>query len=1441
MPRGVPRGVPRGRGRRGRRGRGSCGSRPVPSASDGVQFGTSKSSTSLAPPDKEEAAAQREESRPGSSARKQGTSKRPSGLSKSPLAAAFAMTPKRKVATDLEGQGGPSNGVGTPESITRYVGLAQKNGHGTTGKDREADGPSCSTFTPQTGSLDSALKKGQGKRRNGASSRGRKSSRRRLEAPSDTTPIRNAFANKKVQNQPVSSNGKNSDVLPEGAYALVPYRASSKRPRKDSVSGTGSTAEESSVIWCKACRKRLSPSEVINFLGDSDGAVEEFVALIDPRLTSSLCNQDELTEQPQFKITEFTVYDEFQHVCPFDGGLIESDVPLYMSGYVKSICADDPGIEDGVPVAKVGPIVSWWTSGYDGGQNVVLGLTTAFAEYILMRPSLQYRPYIDNMQEKIYLVKVVMEFLIENDEFSYEDMLSKVEQVTGLPADVGPFTEDTVHKHAQFLIDHIQAYDAAGSSQDYPLLGSTFVQALTQVTGAIIRESTWGRKEKVSVRKKGIKKSASSVVPFLSPVVEQTINDLFTGKVATVDGGSKRQNRCGGCEACLAPDCKECVFCRNMKKYGGSGTMKQCCIRRRCGYRDIKGSEEHNDADEDAIDAEVASLRQRPFMKRRFLTSSPVEHQWLRSSPQVNEGKSFYFSVRIVHKGGDGGADFTINVGDDVQVWSILPDAVVYVGRVVALYETDAQKAFAHIVWFRRCSETVLGCHFKGAFERQVFITNECDDVPLVSMESVCKVQFPGMSIETDHCDCYICVGKCDVDHCVFANCAPDMVQALKSKDMSCPCCSFPYPVQKRGKGDASYSVGEYILVKPKAVPLLRCSREEHPEFQLRDPGDDVVRPERYRKDLAPPTVHDARFPEPYRVCLVTEVLTRSDETGDHQVSLKVQKFYRAEDIRTADGVALSGDVHLLYHTNETCEISVEDAVAKCDVMYTPTAASEGCFDATKPTFYFSKSYRCDTGEVTDVPQAAQSLERQSIEARASYSTQPLRAVDVYCGTGSLMLGLRNSGLAEPVLAVSDDAVHADTYRNNFPKCNVPRSDPKTILKRLTSSGSEPFARISLTDGVDLVCGCPSFKSLKCFRPLSANDAAKYKESPVATFLSYCAILHPKFVILAADRAVIRYSEGAVLVFIVKSLFDMGYQVSCGILQDGCYGVPQRFRRLFFFASATGTLLPSFPEPTYAFEVSDERLAFAIDGRRYSTPLSRASSSAPYRRMTLRDAIADLPPLSSLPFLLPHGSVIMTEFQRRFARPTLVNHVSKEMTPLAQARVASIPTTPGSDWRDLPNETVRLSDGTLGHRLVYTHMDHSMRMLRGVCACVNGDTRKCDPMFRQENTLIPWSLVHTADQQNHWVGLYGRLQWDGYLHTVVANPEPMSKRGPVIHPQEDRVLSVRECARVQGYPDDFLFEGTLLNQYEQVAAGVPPLVAEAVGKEFVKVIVPAFV
>lgn len=69
--------------------------------------------------------------------------------------------------------------------------------------------------------------------------------------------------------------------------------------------------------------------------------------------------------------------------------------------------------------------------------------------------------------------------------------------------------------------------------------------------------------------------------------------------------------------------------------------------------------------------------------------------------------------------------------------------------------------------------------------------------------------------------------------------------------------------------------------------------------------------------------------------------------------------------------------------------------------------------------------------------------------------------------------------------------------------------------------------------------------------------------------------------------------------------------------------------------------------------------------------------------------------------------------------------------------------------------------------------------------------------FVQGQPLVPWCLPNTAERHNGWRGLFGRLDFDGHFPTSTTDPQPMGKVGQVFHPDQDRIVSVRECARAQ--------------------------------------------
>ncbi|MBR0228510.1 MAG: DNA cytosine methyltransferase [Clostridia bacterium] len=78
------------------------------------------------------------------------------------------------------------------------------------------------------------------------------------------------------------------------------------------------------------------------------------------------------------------------------------------------------------------------------------------------------------------------------------------------------------------------------------------------------------------------------------------------------------------------------------------------------------------------------------------------------------------------------------------------------------------------------------------------------------------------------------------------------------------------------------------------------------------------------------------------------------------------------------------------------------------------------------------------------------------------------------------------------------------------------------------------------------------------------------------------------------------------------------------------------------------------------------------------------------------------------------------------------------------------------------------------------------------------------------------------------VGFYRRLAYNQPSPTIVTSP--VQKATMMCHPTKDRPLSVKEYARIQQFPEDWIITGTITNKYRQIGNAVPIGLAEAVGK-----------
>ncbi|XP_043275334.1 DNA (cytosine-5)-methyltransferase PliMCI-like isoform X4 [Venturia canescens] len=1257
---------------------------------------------------------------------------------------------------------------------------------------------------------------------------------------------------------------------------------------------------------CQICRQKLAENEIQLYPGHPNGAMEEFVSLTDPRLSLFTGNEEaifESDERPQNKLTHFSVYDKNGHLCPFDTGLIEKNVLLYFSGYMKAIYEEDPSPEGGVPTKDMGPINEWWVSGFDGGELALIGFNTAFGEYILMEPSEAYEPFMAAVREKIHMSKMVIEFLLDEVDPTYEDLVNKLQTVVPLKG-LAPFTEDSLLRHSQFICDQVLSFDQSANPEDPLLITSPCMRALVNLAGVTLGKRLASRRTE-RLQQKAKKPSWTKATT--TQLVNNMFETFFTEQLAedkVKESGGPRRRRCGVCEACQQSDCGACAACKDMTKFGGTGRSKQSCVQRRCPNMALQEADDSDVEDEEEYRALTQNIRENTHDKIiKSLKCLKKQVEWQGSEIFDDGRRKFYFSATV-------GTE-TISTNDCVMIESSDPTIPLQIAKVMYMWQNKNGLRLFHANWYRRGSDTILG---ETSDPMELFLIDECDDVPLISISSKCKVirhDIPEnwaelgnteYSMENEIKDqdgkTFFYQKRYTAETARFEDPLPDPeCPRAEISHRFCPACArfgalqqqYTPKVFERGEEKNSreveyglvqykgndFRVGNAVYLVPGSFKFKYTSGLVDPPKPKKDQVDEDMYPEFYRKSSDHVKGSNYDTPEPFNIGYINAIYaTTTDKlVSSNDIWIKVTKLYRPENTHKGASLVQQVDLNLLYWSDEVCNVRFLDVVGKCYLMYSENLnISIDEWTGRGPhRFYFTQSYNVSDKTFDEPPSKAMAIGqlgkgktkakgKGKIKGKTTEESEmrklinkpvddppvlkKLRTLDVFAGCGGLSEGLHEAGIIESRWAIEKEEPAAWAYRLNYPKATVFSEDCNVLLRKVMDGEKrdDTGQKLPQKGDVELMCGGPPCQGFSGMNRFNSRQYSLFKNSLVVSYLAYCDYYRPKLFLMENVRNFVSFKRSMVLKLTLRCLVKMGYQCTFGILQAGNYGIPQTRRRMIIFAAAPGEKLPMYPEPTHVFSKRACQLSVLVDDKKYQSNCEW-HESAPYRTINVRDAMSDLPSVRNGCSIdeMSYGGEAVSHFQRKIRgnqnQTRLRDHICKEMAPLVEARMAHIPTASGSDWRDLPNIVVRLSDGTYSKKLEYTHHDKkagksSTGAYRGVCSCCAG--KSCDPIDRQFNTLIPWCLPHTGNRHNHWAGLYGRLEWDGFFGTTITNPEPMGKQGRVLHPEQTRLVSVRECARSQGFPDSYRFYGTVLDKHRQVGNAVPPPLGAAIGREIRK-------
>ena len=327
-----------------------------------------------------------------------------------------------------------------------------------------------------------------------------------------------------------------------------------------------------------------------------------------------------------------------------------------------------------------------------------------------------------------------------------------------------------------------------------------------------------------------------------------------------------------------------------------------------------------------------------------------------------------------------------------------------------------------------------------------------------------------------------------------------------------------------------------------------------------------------------------------------------------------------------------------------------------------------------------------------------------------------------------------------------------------------------------------------IPDDIDIVLGgfpCQGFSI--------ANKNRSMEDQRNFLYLELIRVIkdkQPKFFVAENVKGLLSMQKGAVIDTIVEDFKALGYNVDYKLLRASEYGVPQNRERVFIIGNNLGLDNP-FPVKSH----SDSDLF--------------ASGLKPL--VTVQDTCGHL------------ANVRTRDKSFKINGSTIHNHVARTNVsdkfwgrkhPVNQHDICDYL----KFWRNKSGWSTKRVDEHFGYAHTAGHWfrkDNNSGSIPNVkdwweLKKILGFDEKYD---KAVTVLV---LKDIKFEQSLRIN-----NWDSPSDTITAT-------GPEIHPNKTRRMSVRECAIIQSFPNDFIFCGSLGNKYKQIGNAVPVLLANKV-------------
>nr|POE97123.1 dna (cytosine-5)-methyltransferase 3 [Quercus suber]POF01443.1 dna (cytosine-5)-methyltransferase 3 [Quercus suber] len=482
----------------------------------------------------------------------------------------------------------------------------------------------------------------------------------------------------------------------------------------------------------------------------------------------------------------------------------------------------------------------------------------------------------------------------------------------------------------------------------------------------------------------------------------------------------------------------------------------------------------------------------------------------------------------------------------------------------------------------------------------------------------------------------------------------------------------------------------------------------------------------------------------------------------------------------------------------------------------------------------------CETSSTISCECDMNGTEQEEVFKVRDHSKTEVTLLDLYSGCGAMSTGLCLGANLFGLHLVTRWAVDLNRYACESLRLNHPETEVrwkgygadedtwepimglgncvKTIKEFVTNGYRSKI--LPLPGDVDVICGGPPCQGISGFNRFrnKENPLDDDKNKQLIVYMNLVQHLKPRYVLMENVVDLVKFANGFLGRYALGRLIGMNYQVRMGMMAAGAYGLPQFRMRVFLWGAQPTENLPQFPLPTHDVVV---RGVIPLEFEKNTVAHDEGHNLKLEEKLLLKDAISDLPAVENNECRdeMPYSEPPQTEFQKliRLGRDELLGLPKQEPLecvlydhrPLAlnnddYERVCEIPQKKGANFRDLPG--VR------------------------ICSDSNKNKVEWDPdvervYLKSGKPLVPdyaMSFVNGTSSKP-----FARLWWDETVPTVVTRAEPHNQA--ILHPVQNRVLTIRENARLQGFPDCYKLCGPVKERYIQVGNAVAVPVARALG------------